>query len=146
MLTSLIKVPYDRLEVLQVLGKFCDGSSNFHLIDDLGQVDPKMSDPEKVSKKRTKLSESDVESDDEVAAQKESQLASSQPGSSQSAASSPKKTKDGELYWDLGAKKRLTLRSWKGRQLVDIREFYGEDPKNLLPGKKGLNSYTQSSF
>lgn len=95
-----------------------------------------MSDPEKTSKKRTKLSESDVESDDEVAAQKASQQSSSP---NQSGASSPKKTKDGELYWDLGAKKRLTLRSWKGRQLVDIREFYGEDP---LPGKKGLDYFS----
>lgn len=87
-----------------------------------------MNDSDNISTKRQRLSETDVESDDETAARK----------TSQSASSSPKKTKEGELYWDLGAKKRITLRSWKGKQLVDIREFYGEDANDLLPGKKGI--------
>lgn len=50
----------------------------------------------------------------------------------------PKVNKDGEQYWELGGKKRVTVRTWKGRKLIDIREFYGDDSKDLKPGKKGM--------
>lgn len=34
--------------------------------------------------------------------------------------------------------RRVTVRSWQGKILVDIREFYMKDGKHL-PGKKGLS-------
>ena len=55
------------------------------------------------------------------------------------AQASPVKTNaEGEQYWDLGSKKRITVRSWKGSTLIDIREFYGEGD-DLKPGKKGTD-------
>ncbi|KAF2346457.1 Transcriptional coactivator p15 (PC4) [Trinorchestia longiramus] len=50
----------------------------------------------------------------------------------------PKNNDDGSVYWDLGARKRITVRDFKGSTYVDIREFYEKDGKTL-PGKKGIS-------
>ena len=47
--------------------------------------------------------------------------------------------KDGEKYFDISAKRRVTVRKFKSTILIDIREFYGDDESNLKPGKKGIS-------
>ena len=47
-------------------------------------------------------------------------------------------TNSGEQYIDLGKKKRVTVRSFKGTVLLDIREYYGADDQEK-PGKKGIS-------
>ncbi|KAL9356449.1 hypothetical protein Peur_049702 [Populus x canadensis] len=37
----------------------------------------------------------------------------------------------------IGRNRRVTVRNWRGKINVDIREFYPKDG-NLLPGKKGI--------
>lgn len=49
-----------------------------------------------------------------------------------------KKNNSNEYYFDLGKKRRITIRKWKGNCYVDIREFY-EDGGELKPGKKGIS-------
>ncbi|KAJ6917091.1 RNA polymerase II mRNAional [Populus alba x Populus x berolinensis] len=38
---------------------------------------------------------------------------------------------------EIGRNRRVTVRNWRGKINVDIREFYPKDG-NLLPGKKGI--------
>lgn len=53
-----------------------------------------------------------------------------------------KKTEDGGSVFDLGKNRRVTVRSFKGKVLVDIREFYQKDGE-MAPGKKGISLSTE---
>ena len=41
----------------------------------------------------------------------------------------------------IGNKRKVSVREFKGRLLIDIREFYEKDGE-LMPGKKGKYMYT----
>ncbi|KAB8346054.1 hypothetical protein FH972_023106 [Carpinus fangiana] len=50
------------------------------------------------------------------------------------------KDDNGDLYFELNASgtRRVTINSFKGKTLVNVREYYEKDGK-MLPGKKGIS-------
>ena len=52
-----------------------------------------------------------------------------------------KKDADGNFFFDLNTKKRVTVKEFRGKIMVDIREFYqpaGATNGESLPTKKGV--------
>ncbi|KAI5195924.1 hypothetical protein AUEXF2481DRAFT_25517 [Aureobasidium subglaciale EXF-2481] len=45
---------------------------------------------------------------------------------------------DGNPYWELSGKRRVTLSEFKKVHLINIREYYEKDGQ-MLPGKKGIS-------
>jgi len=46
---------------------------------------------------------------------------------------------DGKTEWELGKMRKVSLNEFKGRVLVDIREFYSDAGGDIKPGKKGIS-------
>ena len=48
--------------------------------------------------------------------------------------------RDGDVFWELSGKRRVGVSEFKGRRMVNVREYY-EKEGEMLPGKKvGLAS------
>ena len=50
-------------------------------------------------------------------------------------ASSTQLDTEGNQYWEISKNRRVTISEFKGKKMVNIREFYEKDGKDL-PGKK----------
>lgn len=50
----------------------------------------------------------------------------------------PKTDGDGNKYWEISKARRVTISEFKGKSMVNIREYYQQDG-NWLPGKKVLS-------
>merc|ERR1711874_464163 len=57
--------------------------------------------------------------------------------SKSSSSSNVKRNDEGDQYIPIERNKRITVREFKGKVYVDIREYYEKDGKSL-PGKKGI--------
>ncbi|PGG97966.1 hypothetical protein AJ79_09021 [Helicocarpus griseus UAMH5409] len=55
-----------------------------------------------------------------------------------SSAAEKKIDSNGDPYWNISRQRRLTISSFKGRTLVNVREYYEKDGQEL-PGKKGIS-------
>ncbi|MFH4974849.1 hypothetical protein AB6A40_001558 [Gnathostoma spinigerum] len=49
------------------------------------------------------------------------------------------KNADGEEMFEIGKMRFVTVRAFKGKSLVDIREFYEDASGAIKPGKKGIS-------
>ncbi|KAF9192882.1 Transcriptional coactivator [Haplosporangium sp. Z 767] len=86
-------------------------------------------------------------SEDESSSQKAENKEENPESSSESSPKKPKvikmtsakKNKDGDTYFEIGPKKRLTVRSWRDTTLIDIREYYQDKDGEQKPGKKGIS-------
>ncbi|XP_031121809.1 RNA polymerase II transcriptional coactivator KIWI-like [Ipomoea triloba] len=45
---------------------------------------------------------------------------------------------DDNLVWEISKNRRVAVRNWQGKLVVDFREFYVKDGKEM-PGKKGIS-------
>ncbi|KAB8232355.1 transcriptional Coactivator p15-domain-containing protein [Aspergillus alliaceus] len=45
---------------------------------------------------------------------------------------------NGDSYWEISKMRRVTISSFRGKTLVNIREYYEKDGQEL-PGKKGIS-------
>ncbi|KAL1993364.1 hypothetical protein VTN49DRAFT_3313 [Thermomyces lanuginosus] len=50
----------------------------------------------------------------------------------------PKTDSNGDIYWEISRMRRVTISNFKGRNMVNIREYYEKDGEEL-PGKKGIS-------
>ncbi|KAF2495440.1 PC4-domain-containing protein [Lophium mytilinum] len=78
---------------------------------------------------RTKKRAAEVDSDNEIITKKAKATSSGPP--------EQHKDSDGQPYWELGTKNRVSIAEFKGKTFVNIREYYEKDGK-WLPGKKGI--------
>ncbi|KAJ1301491.1 hypothetical protein OPQ81_008747 [Rhizoctonia solani] len=89
--------------------------------------------------KRTRKAESDEESGAD-----EAPAVNTKPLSASATVSVPVPDKqtdaDGNTYFEISGKRRITVRSFNGLKLVDIREMYTDKASGeLRPGKKGIS-------
>lgn len=47
----------------------------------------------------------------------------------------PKTDSNGDIYWEISRMRRVTISNFRGRNMVNIREYYEKDGEEL-PGKK----------
>lgn len=52
-----------------------------------------------------------------------------------SSKSSSKKDSNGDIYWNISGLRRVTISEFRGKSMVNIREYYEKDGQEL-PGKK----------
>ncbi|KAJ3340664.1 hypothetical protein HDU93_006521 [Gonapodya sp. JEL0774] len=89
--------------------------------------------------------EEDGEEEKKSKKAKRAETAESEAKSSKSASGSglgdvPRATNDdGSPYWKLTGDRRVTLSTYKGRKMVDIREYYSAAGGEMKPGKKGIS-------
>lgn len=86
---------------------------------------------------------SDDDSSEEEVKNPNKQKRDREEGAKEEKAVSSKKPKkennqDEENIWDLGNNRQVSVRDFKGRLFVDIREMYFDKDGNLKPGKKGI--------
>ncbi|KAG8727021.1 hypothetical protein FRC12_022867 [Ceratobasidium sp. 428] len=84
----------------------------------------------------------DADSDAEASAPEETEVLVKEPSpSSRIVVPVPEKQTDaeGNAYFEISGKRRVTVRSYAGVKLVDIREMYSDKATGeLKPGKKGI--------
>ncbi|KAI4867349.1 PC4-domain-containing protein [Hypoxylon rubiginosum] len=80
----------------------------------------------------------DYEDDGDVSDQRVKSSAKSSKKAKTAGAADSGKDDEGNSFWALGGTRRATVSSFKGKDFVNIREYYSDASGSLKPGKKGI--------
>ncbi|KAK9305123.1 hypothetical protein QLX08_003796 [Tetragonisca angustula] len=80
----------------------------------------------------------DDSSDEEVKSKKRKRENEDKEEKTSKKISEKESDKNEDNIWDLGNNRQVTVRDFKGKLYVDIREMYFDKELNLKPGKKGI--------
>lgn len=88
------------------------------------------------NKKKRVLSSDHASGDDEVSQVKRAKpIGQSKLATATASNSSTKTDANGDKYWEISKMRRVNVSSFRGRTMVNIREYYEKDGQEL-PGKK----------
>ncbi|TGJ79773.1 hypothetical protein E0Z10_g8992 [Xylaria hypoxylon] len=85
----------------------------------------------RVSKKRH-VDEDAATGDEEVAQQNK------RTKTKTTAEANPGKDDEGNSFWPLSATRRVVIQNFKGKNYINVREYYSDASGELKPGKKGI--------
>jgi len=99
---------------------------------------PKDRNPPKKDKKRAKLSSPDPVEKGTKAKDEKGKKDKKDPAAKRKKEESDEDDDDVGGKIPLGSKKFISISEFRGKKLVDVREWYGDDD-DLKPGKKGIS-------
>ena len=76
-----------------------------------------------------------IHDDSDVDAEAPTKRGKGAAGTAFQPSSKPSVDSEGNQYWEISKARRVTLSEFKGKQLVNVREYYQKDDE-WLPGKK----------
>ncbi|RMJ27754.1 hypothetical protein PHISP_01398 [Aspergillus sp. HF37] len=92
------------------------------------------------SRKRSSAAAGDIDNDD--SSKKAKTNTEKKPAATNSRqagpAASSKVDANGDRYWEISKMRRATISTFRGKTMVNIREYYEKDGQEL-PGKKGIS-------
>ncbi|XP_076239513.1 single stranded-binding protein c31A [Calliopsis andreniformis] len=89
-------------------------------------------------KSKEYVSSDDDSSEEEVQAKKKQKRQNDEKEEKVSKKPKKESVEDEDTVWDLGNNRQISVRDFKGKLYVDIREMYYDKDANLKPGKKGI--------
>ncbi|XP_031845080.1 single stranded-binding protein c31A isoform X2 [Nomia melanderi] len=90
-------------------------------------------------KSKEYVSTDDDSSEEEVTSKKKQKKREAEDKEEKVSKKPKKETQEDEgTTWDLGNNRQISVRDFKGKLYVDIREMYYDKDANLKPGKKGI--------
>ncbi|XP_012152933.1 single stranded-binding protein c31A [Megachile rotundata] len=90
------------------------------------------------SKEYVLSSDDDSSENEEVKSKRKQKREIDDTGEKTSKKSKRESSENQDYTWDLGNNRQVTVRDFKGKIYVDIREMYFDKDGNLKPGKKGI--------
>ncbi|KAH7026170.1 transcriptional Coactivator p15-domain-containing protein [Microdochium trichocladiopsis] len=87
------------------------------------------------SLKRARFDEADDDTGNDVAAERAVKPAKK----AKTASATSGKDDEGNSFWTLSANRRIGISNFKGKTLINIREYYTDASGDLKPGKKGIS-------